>query len=57
MTDIAKRPWKEPVGWMADLRRAAFDHALKYEPHPGAPGLDMDAIHRNPRFQKLKEAA
>ena len=43
---------RQPNAWQRlnvlhkGLPRASFNHALKYEPHPGAPGLDIDAIYR-----------
>ena len=46
-----RETWAELNRRTKGLAGVAFEHALKYE-LPYSPGLDMDAIYRNPRFQK-----
>ena len=37
------------------LRDAAHTHAMAHEPHSGAPGVDIDAIHKRPDAPKESE--
>jgi len=46
----AKREtWAQLNRRMCRLPQAAFAHAMKHEPHSGAPGVDMDAVYRKAR--------
>jgi hypothetical protein len=44
-----KETWTDLCERTRGLCQVAYLHALKHEPHRGAPGLDIDAIHDKER--------